>query len=77
MEKEQIMIMVSSVTYAIRGRDFLRQQGYEANIERSPGTMDRVGCGYSIVTNCNEEKARETLQSNNIKIGGIMVRDAA
>ena len=77
MNKEQIMIMVASVTYAIRGRDILRKNGHKADIERSPGTMDRVGCGYSIITNCNEDLAREILESNNIKIGGIMARDVS
>ena len=75
MDREQIMVMVASVTYAIRGRDILRNLGYKADIERSPGTMDRVGCGYSVITNCDEATAREILASNNIKVGGIRPRD--
>ena len=71
------LIMVSSVTYAIKGRDLLRKMGYSADIERTPGTMDRVGCGYSITTELDGEAARAILEENNIKVGGISAGEAS
>lgn len=66
------LIMVSSVTYAIKGRDILRRMGYRANIERTPGSLNRVGCGYSItVDDLDINKAKNILSENNIKIYGV------
>ncbi|MBP5617767.1 MAG: DUF3343 domain-containing protein, partial [Clostridia bacterium] len=39
------LILVSSITYAIKGRDLLRSHGYKAYIEKTPGKLDTHGCG--------------------------------
>ena len=40
------LIMCSSVTYAIKGRDLLRAKGLKASIKRPP--RGGCGCGYCI-----------------------------
>ena len=65
------LIMVSSITYAMKGRDLLRSKGMKAYIERTPGHMDRVGCGYSIYVNGDINRAEAILRDGNIKIIGL------
>ncbi len=64
----QNTIPVSSITYAIKGRDLLRSMGFRAYIERSKGQFEQSGCGYSIVVNENSYEAREVLRKHNIKM---------
>ena len=56
----QERILVSSITYAIKGRDLLRSLGYKAYIERSKGQLDH-GCGYSIYVTHDTEGAKRIL----------------
>ena len=37
------IISVSSITYAIKGRDFLRKHGYKAHIEKKTDINGNVG----------------------------------
>lgn len=68
MNKE--MIMVNSITYAIKGRDLLRSKGMKAYVERTPGGIDHAGCGYSIYINGDIDLAEKILKENNIKMLG-------
>ena len=61
------IISVSSITYAIKGRDLLRKNGYKANIERVSGEK-ALGCGYAILLEGVIETAEELLRQNNVKI---------
>ena len=63
----QERILVSSITYAIKGRDLLRSLGYKAYIERSKGQLEH-GCGYSIYVTHDTEGAKRILEKNLIKI---------
>ena len=69
---DKTLIMVSSVTYAIKGRDLLRNHGIKAYIERTPNASDRVGCGYSITVSGNVRTAIELLKSAGIKVLGTV-----
>ena len=62
------IISVSSITYAIKGRDFLRKHGYKAHIEKKTDINGNVGCGYGIVSFGNREKIVSALSVANIKI---------
>ena len=42
-------IATGSITYAIKGRDVLRNKGFKANIERRSPDLKSAGCGYSVV----------------------------
>ena len=43
MEKE--LIMVSSVTYAMQGKEILTHVGIKAEVARTPKTQQHDGCG--------------------------------
>ena len=62
------IISVSSITYAIKGRDFLRKHGYKAHIEKKTDINGNAGCGYVIVSFGNRDKIINTLSVANIKV---------
>lgn len=62
------LLQVSSITYAIKGRDILRKQGIKAYVERTPGELDREGCGYSIYVKGDTDAAESILKSAGIKV---------
>ena len=62
------IISVSSITYAIKGRDMLRKQGFRAFIERKTNANGNSGCGYVIVADGVREKIRKALINSGIKI---------
>ena len=70
MQKQ--LIMVGSITYALKGRDILRSMGFTAYVERTPSHLDRVGCGYSIYVKDNIQRADAILAENGIPIQGIL-----
>ena len=65
---QHYIISVSSITYAIKGRDLLRKQGFKAYIERKTNMNGSVGCGYVIVTEGNRQKINNVLKNSGIKI---------
>lgn len=67
---KQERIMVSSITYAIKGRDLLRSMGFKAYIERSKGQLEQSGCGYSIYVTENTDRAEQILRDHQIKVLG-------
>ena len=62
------VIVTGTVTYAIRGRDILRNNGINAVVERNSSGLGRHGCGYGIVINKEIEKAVKILKDNSIKV---------
>ena len=61
-------ISTGSITYAIKGRDYLRKNGIKANIERKTSSEEGSGCGYSIIVSGDIEKIEEILKKANVKI---------
>ena len=61
-------IAVGTITYAIKGRDLLRDLGMKANITRKTGQNGSAGCGYSIIVRGNIDDAKITLENAAIKI---------
>ena len=72
MEKE--LIMVSSVTYAMQGKEILRQFGIKAEVERTPKTKQRSGCGYSLYVPYRTDEAERILRERGIKVTGLAER---
>ncbi|MBQ1187009.1 MAG: DUF3343 domain-containing protein [Clostridia bacterium] len=62
------IIVTGTVTYAIRGRDLLRNNGISATVERNSSGLGRYGCGYGIVIRSDVDKALEILNRNSIKV---------
>ena len=65
---QQYKISVSSITYAIKGRDLLRKQGIKAYIEKKTDLHGNFGCGYIIVAQGNYQKIISVLKNSGIKI---------
>lgn len=65
---KQTLFVVSSITYAIKGRDILRQKGFRAYVERAPLNSGNAGCGYSIYVPEHAEEAEKILQASGIRI---------
>jgi hypothetical protein len=62
------IIVTGTITYAMRGRDILRKNGYNAIVERNSSGLGRLGCGYGIAIYDNLGNAVELLRENGIKI---------
>ncbi len=67
---EKNLIMMSSITNAMRGRELLRQYGINAEIERTPRNSLRQGCGYSLYVPARTDEAMSLLAENGIKVIG-------
>lgn len=70
MKMEKPLIMMSSVTYAMRGRELLRKHGIKSTIERTPKNKVLQGCGYSLYAGDRTDEAIQLLQQNGIRILG-------
>lgn len=64
------LIMVSSVTNAMKGRELLKDYGIKSAIERTPKNSLRQGCGYSLYVPQNTDEAERILRENGIKVTG-------
>ncbi len=67
---EKPLIMVSSVTYAMKGKQILNNYGIRSEIERTPKRDTKNGCGYSLYVPKNTDEAEKILKENNIKVTG-------
>lgn len=68
------LIVVSSVTYAMKGRELLSQRGFRAYVLRVPRTSE-TGCGYGLFVPDGADEAEQVLRENHIRILGRMDRD--
>lgn len=62
------VLVVETITFAIKGRDLLRKSGYKAHIERRTNSTGGVGCGYVIIAEGNTQQIVNTLKNSGIKI---------
>lgn len=69
------LIMVSSVTYAMKAKQILNSFGIRSEIERTKDM--KKGCGYSLYVPKNTDEAEKILRENNIKILGRAERSSA
>ncbi len=66
------MIMVSSITYAYKAKDYLFSKGIKAYIERIPANLRKNGCGYGVRVDRNAYQIAEMLESYGIKVKDII-----
>lgn len=64
------LIMVSSFTSAMRGREALKKHGIKSEVLRSFSKEDGGGCGYSIHVDSDEDRAEKILKEEGINILG-------
>lgn len=63
-------ISVGSVTYAIKGRDVLRNNGFKVSIERKP-SKNLSGCGYALKFTGDPDRAKAILDRHGVKYKDI------
>lgn len=64
-------IVVSSITYAYKGRDALERNGCRAFIEKAPRHISECGCHYLLrIRHCSLDRAIEILKGARVKILG-------
>ena len=68
------LIVVRSVTYAMKGRDLLFRHGIRGYVERIPKTGD-TGCGYGIYVPQGADAAERILRENRIRVLRRMEQD--
>ncbi len=62
------LLMVSSITFAMKGKDLLNRMGYKASIERIPRRSVDVGCMYGIAVDEDPYYAKIQLESSGIRV---------
>lgn len=65
------LIMLRSVTYAYRARDYLSRRGITVNIIRTPASVSKRGCSFSIWTKKDPEMVRHLLEEVGIQVVGV------
>ncbi len=61
----QYVISTGTVTYAIKGRDLLKRNGYKAKVIRNSSA---AGCGYGIVVTGDKNNVERLLRAAGVKI---------
>lgn len=69
------MILLSSITYAMKSRDLLFRYGIRAYVERTPRSNMNAGCGYSIYVPERTDEAENILARSGIRIVGRAERN--
>lgn len=65
------LIMVTSITYAMKGKTILKNHGIASDIERTPKTSNNKSCGYSLYVPHKTEEAIEILKNSGVEVLGI------
>ncbi len=65
--EEKPVIVVSSVTYALKSRDLLFKKGIKSYVERLPHTRES-GCGYGVYVPAHTDEAERFLREAGVKV---------
>ena len=71
------LILVGSITYAIKGRNILARMGIRSYVERTPRGGPDGGCGYSIYVPEGADEAEDILLRYGIRVMGRAERGDA
>lgn len=67
------LIIVKSITYAMRGQQLLNDAGISAYIDRNIGAASKYGCGYGVrVRSAEARRAADLLQAAGIRVVDIL-----
>ena len=72
---ENNLILFSSVTLAMRGREVLEKNGIMCRLIRTPMSYSYRACGYSLVVNDNYARAIDVLGRYGIAYKGTAAAD--
>lgn len=66
------MLVLNSITYAYRARDYLYKKGIKSYLERIPENLRTTGCGYGIRVNGDAEMIANLLENAGIPVKNII-----
>ena len=66
------LIMLTSITYAYKARDYLAKKGINAYIERTPEELKKKGCSYSLAINGDAQEVAALLTEAGINVLGVI-----
>lgn len=73
MKKE--LILLPSVTYAMKAKSILDKYNIRAYIQRTPGSAGLKSCGYCVFVPGAADRAESVLRENGIKVLGRAERE--
>ena len=65
---KKALFVLSSITYAMKGRDLLNAKGIKCEIKRVPKNKVLSGCGYGLLIYEKVDQAAEILTEAQIKV---------
>ena len=69
IELNRPLILVGSVTYAMKGRDLLMRRGFRVYMERVPKSRE-TGCGYALYVPVRTDEAERFLREAGVRVMG-------
>lgn len=66
------ILILTSVTYAIRAQKLLERRGIRAYIKRNVNGLSSHGCGYGVMVNGDAQVASQILALAGIRVKGII-----
>lgn len=66
------LIVVGSITYAMKSREILSTNDIRSSIERTPRSSRMSGCSYSVYVPYRTDDAEKILSASGIRIYGRM-----
>lgn len=59
---KKLSVRVGSVTYALKAKQVLQQNGISASVRKTPSAKSNEGCGYAVVVERTPENVGAILQ---------------
>ena len=69
---EKRLIMLTSITYAYKARDYLAKKGITSYIERTPEDLKKKGCSYSLAVRQDADAVAEMLRAAGFTVLGVI-----
>lgn len=64
------LIIVGSITYAMKSREILSRHDIRSSIERTPRNSPAYGCSYSVYVPYRADDAEQILTASGIRVYG-------
>ncbi len=61
-------LLVSSITYAMKGREILSRHGFRVYVERISRRQEQHGCGYGLYVPQGADEAEKILQQFGVRV---------
>jgi hypothetical protein len=71
-----VFVMTGTVTYALRAKNILNDEGYKAEVVKASALDKKYGCGYGVRLRADDTSHISKILSNSgIKVLGIRVNE--